>query len=404
MPNVFDFNPTSINPFPYWKWNKVLPAVYDDSLSQYEILCKLLHVVNTIIDSTNSTGEQVEQLTQLVQQLIDGQFPSGIVQYVQDIITAIVGDDISAINAAIEAIQAQIDGSSSSIMYRLNALETIGKPTLYSPFINYYVSVDGSDDNAGTRANPFRQPTKAIQTAQKNGYAAFRIIFLTSGSYELNGGINIMNCGIHFLNDNDNVDISLYLRGSELSFYNCHLNFRGSASNYFKIYNNTSYASGYWWCDNCKISFTYTELIGKVGFFGSHIQCATNIRLQAVLMYSSQMFISHGMQCTNTSYDTVFEVYNSQLSINGGSSHADTLVENFTSGAFIYCMDSVVIITAVLIPSALTNKYNKFIDAYACFLICNQWRYDDPRTNGCTNDSTMQNGTLRVKTNTFVEV
>lgn len=121
MPNVFDFNPTSINPFPYWKWNKVLPAVYDDSLSQYEILCKLLNVVNNIIDSTNSTGEQVEQLTQLVQQLIDGQFPSGIVQYVTDIVDAAMADDIERINAIIEEIQSTVD----SFMHSIASVEHI---------------------------------------------------------------------------------------------------------------------------------------------------------------------------------------------------------------------------------------------------------------------------------------
>ena len=109
MPNIFDYNPQNIHPFPYWKWNKVLPAVYDDSLSQYEILCKLLSIVNSIIESTNSTGEQVEQLTQLIQQLIDGEFPSGIVQYVTDIANAAIDDDIETINNTISEIQSQID-------------------------------------------------------------------------------------------------------------------------------------------------------------------------------------------------------------------------------------------------------------------------------------------------------
>jgi len=122
MPNVFDFNPTSINPFPYWKWNKVLPAVYDDSLSQYEILCKLLDTVNNIITSTNSTGEQVEQLTQLVQQLIDGGFPSGIVQYVTDIAEAAIADDIEALSARITALKNQIDSFDESISARITTL------------------------------------------------------------------------------------------------------------------------------------------------------------------------------------------------------------------------------------------------------------------------------------------
>lgn len=122
MPNIFDYNPQNIHPFPYWKWNKVLPAVYDDSLSQYEILCKLLDVVNNIISSTNSTGEQVEQLTQLVQQLIDGEFPSGIVQYVTDIVDAVIDDDITAINERIAALEAQVNSYNQSLQGQINTI------------------------------------------------------------------------------------------------------------------------------------------------------------------------------------------------------------------------------------------------------------------------------------------
>jgi len=106
---IFDYNPSAITPFPYWKWNKVLPAVYDDSVSQYEMLCRLLSVVNNIITSTNSTGEQVEALTQLVQQLIDGEFPTGLVDYVNDMVEAAMADDIEAINAIIAQIQEQVN-------------------------------------------------------------------------------------------------------------------------------------------------------------------------------------------------------------------------------------------------------------------------------------------------------
>lgn len=108
MPNIFDYNPTNITPYPYWRWNKVLPAVYDDSLSQYELLSKLLFTVNEIISSQNDMGTQVEQLTQLVQQLIDGEFPSGIVQYVTDIVNAVIDDDIDAINDSIASLETRI--------------------------------------------------------------------------------------------------------------------------------------------------------------------------------------------------------------------------------------------------------------------------------------------------------
>lgn len=117
MPNIFDYNPANITPYPYWRWNKVLPAVYDDSLSQYEILSKLLYTVNDIITSTNTMGEQVEQLTQLVQQLIDGQFPSGIVDYVESIVEATIDDDIAAINQVISDISDEIESLENSLKW-----------------------------------------------------------------------------------------------------------------------------------------------------------------------------------------------------------------------------------------------------------------------------------------------
>lgn len=129
MPNIFDYNPNQITPYPYWRWNKVLPAVYDDSLSQYELLSKLLYTVNDIINSTNTMGEQVEQLTQLVQQLIDGGFPSGLVQYVEDIAEAAIADDIETINETIdqlrENLEAEIDLSATAFGQALDEVKDI---------------------------------------------------------------------------------------------------------------------------------------------------------------------------------------------------------------------------------------------------------------------------------------
>ena len=127
MSNIFDYNYNSITPYPYWRWNKVLPAVYDDSLSQYELLSKLLYTVNTIITSTNDMGTQVEQLTQLVQQLIDGQFPQGLIDYVSDIARAAVADDIDAINAIIAQIQADIAELDSEATMKVSKLNDSSK-------------------------------------------------------------------------------------------------------------------------------------------------------------------------------------------------------------------------------------------------------------------------------------
>lgn len=124
---IFDYDPKAVGMLPYWKWNRVLPAVYDDSLSQYEILCKLLYKVNDIITNSNSMGEQVEQLTQLVQQLIDGEFPSGIVEYVTEIVNAAIADDMEAIQEIVSDMQETLDNYSEQLAHRrINGITPTG--------------------------------------------------------------------------------------------------------------------------------------------------------------------------------------------------------------------------------------------------------------------------------------
>ena len=38
-----------VHPMRFWS-QKVLPLVYDDSLSYYEVLCKVVHKLNEVID------------------------------------------------------------------------------------------------------------------------------------------------------------------------------------------------------------------------------------------------------------------------------------------------------------------------------------------------------------------
>lgn len=47
--------------FRFW-CQKVLPLVYDDSLSYYELLCKVVNYINGLIDSGKEISEDVEVL------------------------------------------------------------------------------------------------------------------------------------------------------------------------------------------------------------------------------------------------------------------------------------------------------------------------------------------------------
>ena len=59
-----------------WWCYKVLPLVYDDSLSYYEVLCKVVAKINEIIPVVNITDEKItsEVDKQLQAMIADGTF------------------------------------------------------------------------------------------------------------------------------------------------------------------------------------------------------------------------------------------------------------------------------------------------------------------------------------------
>ena len=59
--------------FKFWCF-KVLPLVYDDSLSYYEILCKTVYYINKLIEQDKVFGGEIDELKQemsVVQKWID---------------------------------------------------------------------------------------------------------------------------------------------------------------------------------------------------------------------------------------------------------------------------------------------------------------------------------------------
>lgn len=71
--------------FRFW-CQKVLPLVYDDSLSYYEILCKVVKYINDLIKSDAEIIENVNQLRadlDVVQEWIDN-FDTAFIQQIVD--------------------------------------------------------------------------------------------------------------------------------------------------------------------------------------------------------------------------------------------------------------------------------------------------------------------------------
>lgn len=63
----------SVKPMKHFRFwcQKVLPLVYDDSLSYYEVLCKVVHYINNLIDNTNEIIDYVDELKAELQQVQD---------------------------------------------------------------------------------------------------------------------------------------------------------------------------------------------------------------------------------------------------------------------------------------------------------------------------------------------
>lgn len=57
------FKPSSIDVAPLRFWcQKVLPLVYDDSLSYYELLCKVVDYINNLIETDNDIISDIDSM------------------------------------------------------------------------------------------------------------------------------------------------------------------------------------------------------------------------------------------------------------------------------------------------------------------------------------------------------
>lgn len=83
--------------FHYWCY-KVLPLVYDNSLSYYEVLCKVVDYINQLIDQDKIFGEDIKNLEQelaQVQKWIDDFDTSYAEQIIKDYIASMIFVEIN---------------------------------------------------------------------------------------------------------------------------------------------------------------------------------------------------------------------------------------------------------------------------------------------------------------------
>ena len=148
------FTPT--NPLCVWV-QRILPLVYDDSLSYYEVLAKVIEKINILINNNNNIPAYVKQvfnefiesgqLEILVKQIIDRQDIVVNVKYPSENVVAAVGDgatnDTVAFNSCIAyAIKNGIPVYIPAGTYMLDAITINGNVQIFgTPKTNLYLNV-----------------------------------------------------------------------------------------------------------------------------------------------------------------------------------------------------------------------------------------------------------------------
>ena len=86
-----------LSTFKFWCY-KVLPLVYDDSLSYYEVLCKVVNYINKLIDQDKIFGDELTKLKEdiaTVQEWIKTDNTAYITNIVEKYIANMIYVDIS---------------------------------------------------------------------------------------------------------------------------------------------------------------------------------------------------------------------------------------------------------------------------------------------------------------------
>lgn len=132
-----------------YKVSKVLPLVYDDALSYYEVLSKLITVVNDCIDACNENETAIDTLQTEVTSL------AGRMTTAESNIRN-AADSIGIINSRLDGIDDELDGIDEDIA---QLSEEIGElPTEATVLYEHYIEAD-NDESIKFYSNSASTPT-----------------------------------------------------------------------------------------------------------------------------------------------------------------------------------------------------------------------------------------------------
>lgn len=125
-----------LNTFKFW-CQKVLPLVYDDSLSYYEILCKVVDYINNMIENQKEFSEELAELKSelgVVQKWIDDFDTSYIEKVVREYLATMIFVEISDAGYFIY----YIPRTWKDIVFKTTGLDVEIADTEYGRLVLYY--------------------------------------------------------------------------------------------------------------------------------------------------------------------------------------------------------------------------------------------------------------------------
>lgn len=115
-----------VGKFRFW-CQKVLPAVYDDSLSYYELLCKVMNWLEELTEEVNTQTDAITELQELVQQFLDHDFDPIIAEAVEEWFE----ENEPEITADIAQLQQDLQDLETGIIEHLKNQSFIHKNVIY---------------------------------------------------------------------------------------------------------------------------------------------------------------------------------------------------------------------------------------------------------------------------------
>ena len=143
----------NIRPFRFW-CQKVLPLVYDDSLSYYELLNKVVKYLNDVTENVNALGTAFQELEDSLNHYVEDVVEERLDQMVEDgslddIVAEVLNDKFNAYttatNARISTLETKVNNHGTSLSdqsSRITAIENtlassmVTLPHLYASTIN----------------------------------------------------------------------------------------------------------------------------------------------------------------------------------------------------------------------------------------------------------------------------